>query len=109
MKQVAKYALVGAVVGTFGLFGATESEAQACVGFPTTGGQMAFAVTANFPTGGNMFGGEYGYNLPGPLSAFVGLVYTDPDDGDSRIQTVFPSRSGLVSGRHWRLVKQASV
>lgn len=83
MKQLAKYALVSAVVGAFSLVSATESEAQVCVGFPTAGGQMAAAFVANFPTGGNMLGGEVNWNLTGPLAAFVGVTYNDPDTGDS--------------------------
>jgi hypothetical protein len=84
MNGAKRCAIAGFAVGALGLFSATDGDAQVCVGFPTGGGQMAAAVTANFPTGGNMFGGEFNYNFQGPLSAFLGLVYTDPDIGDSR-------------------------
>jgi hypothetical protein len=83
MNKTMKFAMVGAVAGAFSLFSASESEAQICVGFPTTGGQMAAALSANFPTGGNMVGGEFNYNFAAPLGAFVGVTYNNPDAGDA--------------------------
>jgi hypothetical protein len=89
MKQVAKYALVGAVVGAFSLLGATQSQAQACIGFPNTAGQVAVGVTSSFPTGGNTFGAEAGYNFAGPLAAFVGFGIFSPDaEGASDITSL---------------------
>lgn len=83
MNNLVRSAVVGAVVGAFSLFSAAEADAQVCVGFPTSNGQMAAAFTANFPTGGNTIGGEFNYNFDAPLSAFLGLGYTDPDVGDA--------------------------
>jgi hypothetical protein len=82
MRKTARYALVGAVVGTFGLAGATQSEAQVCVGFPNAAGQLAVGLTTSFPTGGNTFGAEAGYNFAGPLSAFAGLTVDTRGDDD---------------------------
>jgi hypothetical protein len=75
MKSVKQFALVGAVIGSFSLFSAADADAQVCVGFPAANGQMAAAFAANFPTGGNMVGGEFNYNFNAPMSAFVGLYH----------------------------------
>jgi hypothetical protein len=79
MKRGMRYALLGAVVGTFSLFSISESQAQACVGFGNTAGQVAAAFTTSFPTGGNAFGVEAGYNFVGPLAVFGGISVNRPD------------------------------
>lgn len=81
MKQVAKFAMVGAVVGTFSLFGATEGVAQSCIGFGNGPGQVAVALTTSFPTGGNTFGAEAGYNFA-PLSAYAGFSVDTSGEND---------------------------
>jgi len=70
------------VAGTFGLATASDADAQACVGFGNTAGQLAVGLTTSFPTGGNTFGAEAGYNFAGPLSTFAGFTIDTRGDDD---------------------------
>jgi hypothetical protein len=84
MSKISMSATVAAVGLAFVLAAPADADAQVCIGFPTTGGQMAAAFTANFPTGGNTFGGEFNYNFPGPGSVFAGIATQSPENEETR-------------------------
>lgn len=82
MRKRFQYAAIGALAGAFGLFGATQGEAQVCIGFGNAPGQLAVGLTTSFPTGGNTFGAEAGYNFAGPISAYAGFTVDTRGDDD---------------------------
>jgi len=83
MKTTTRYSLIVAVVAALALMTPKDSEAQICVGFPTSPGQFSAAVNANFPTGGNQFGFDASYNLEAPLSVYAGIIHDDREVGPS--------------------------
>jgi hypothetical protein len=67
---------------SMGVWSASEAGAQVCIGFPTARGQLAAALVANFPTGGNEFGAEVGYHTSPGVAFFGGINFFDPDAGE---------------------------
>jgi hypothetical protein len=83
MKTVFKVSLSVAVLAALAFATPTQSQAQVCVGYPTSPGQFALAVNANFPTGGNQFGVNGNYNMAGPASFYAGIMHDDREVGPS--------------------------